>query len=371
MTAGVFVITDGGNLVEMQPKPFGKEIEFQNLLEQHPNLLSGDQIDPESPRKWLLLSREAAIPSEDNGSDRWALDHLFVDQDGIPTFVEVKRREDARLRREVVGQMLDYAANATAYWHADALRMAFQTGHPKAVEEIQEKLGQDVDVDTLWQKFGQNLKDGRVRLLFVADHIPPELRRIVEFLNEQMDPAEVLALELRHYEGSGMKTIVPLVYGQTQKLQQIKSPRPPARDWTEDEAFARIRERRGDAAFESAHKIINWMRENKAEISTGRGVNDISIRCGFKCNGHQFNPVKVWTNGYVEISLGSMPAPPFTEAKKKELLDRFNKIDGLNWPDATISQSSPSIPLKLLSDATKLGPFFAAMKWFTDELRTA
>ena len=38
-------------------------------------------------------------------------------------------------------------------------------------------------------------------MLFVADRIPAELRRIVEFLNEQMDPAEVLALELRPYQG--------------------------------------------------------------------------------------------------------------------------------------------------------------------------
>jgi hypothetical protein len=31
----------------------------------------------------------------------------------------------------------------------------------------------------------------KVRLLFVADRIPPELKRDVEFLNKQMSPAEV------------------------------------------------------------------------------------------------------------------------------------------------------------------------------------
>jgi len=40
------------------------------------------------------------------------LDHLLLDQDGIPTFVECKRASDTRIRREVVAQMLDYAATA-------------------------------------------------------------------------------------------------------------------------------------------------------------------------------------------------------------------------------------------------------------------
>ncbi len=35
-------------------------------------------------------------------------------------------------------------------------------------------------------------------MVFVADVIHPELKRIVEFLNAQMSPAEVIALELRH-----------------------------------------------------------------------------------------------------------------------------------------------------------------------------
>jgi hypothetical protein len=35
---------------------------------------------------------------------------------------------------------------------------------------------------------------GSYGLFLVANRIPTELRRIVEFLNEQMDPAEMLAL---------------------------------------------------------------------------------------------------------------------------------------------------------------------------------
>lgn len=42
-------------------------------------------------------------------------------------------------------------------------------------------------------------------MVFVADTIPTELRRIVEFLNEQIDPAEILAVEVRQFVGTGAK----------------------------------------------------------------------------------------------------------------------------------------------------------------------
>jgi hypothetical protein len=46
---------------------------------------------------------------------------LIIDQHAIPTLVEVKRSTDTRIRREVVSQMLDYAANADNYDQAITL----------------------------------------------------------------------------------------------------------------------------------------------------------------------------------------------------------------------------------------------------------
>lgn len=95
---------------------------FQRLLALHPSLLAGDAVDPDSPRRWLLVSREQAVPGEEGGAGRWSLDHLFIDQDSVLTLVEVKRASDTRARHEVVAQMLDYAANGVVYWPAETLR---------------------------------------------------------------------------------------------------------------------------------------------------------------------------------------------------------------------------------------------------------
>src|SRR3954453_11799020 len=110
----------------MVERPYAAESDLQGYLAAHPDLLSAEAAEDER-RRWLLVRREMGVADREEGRDRWSLDHLFVDQDAIPTFVEVKRSSDTRLRREVVGQMLDYAANASAYWDAGRLRSSFET----------------------------------------------------------------------------------------------------------------------------------------------------------------------------------------------------------------------------------------------------
>lgn len=100
-------------------------------------------------------------------------------------------------------------------------------------------------------------------MLFVADSIPSELRRVVEFLNEQMDPAEVLALELRQYEGeSGLKSLVPRLYGQTEEAQQRKAPTSEKRQSDEDSFYEEIRKGLGPELVDVARQIANWMWAN-------------------------------------------------------------------------------------------------------------
>jgi len=78
-----------------------EEAELQLVLEKNPDLLPGDHINPDSPRRWLLVAREMSVPDPSSGQDRWAIDFVFLDQDAIPTFVECKRFADTRSRREV------------------------------------------------------------------------------------------------------------------------------------------------------------------------------------------------------------------------------------------------------------------------------
>ena len=98
--AGIFLL-QGATLAELREQPYEAEHLLQSLIASYPHLLAGNQMDPVSPRRWLLRGSGTSVPSDEGGSGRWAIDHLFLDQEGVPTIVEVKRSTDTRIRREV------------------------------------------------------------------------------------------------------------------------------------------------------------------------------------------------------------------------------------------------------------------------------
>jgi hypothetical protein len=229
VSGGIF-LERGDELIAMREQAYDSENVLQTLLERFPTLLAGNQFASE-PLRWLLVRREAGVPAASGGGDRWSLDHLFVDDVGIPTMVEVKRSSDSRIRREVVGQMLDYAANGIVYWPDGRLRSDFEErcrrGGQDPDQVFASALGEEADQDEFWPNVDQNLRDGRVRLVFVSDAIPPELRRVIEFLNERMTPTEVIGIEVKQYVGGdGVRTLVPRVIGQTEEARLVHKAQP-------------------------------------------------------------------------------------------------------------------------------------------------
>jgi hypothetical protein len=65
-----------------------------------------------------------------------------------------------------------------------------------------------------------------------------------------MDPAEVIAVELRQYIGEGVRTLVPRVLGQTASATQKKTAGTSDRKhWDEVSFFADARENQGAHRF--------------------------------------------------------------------------------------------------------------------------
>lgn len=207
-------------------------------------------------------------------------------------------------------------------------------------------------------------------MLFVADQIPNELKRIVEFLNEQMDPAEVLALELRQFEGEGLKTLVPIVYGQTQEAQQNKGSGAPKRSWDFASICAELERNSGPEAVRVAEKIYGWM-QRVAKVDFGKGATQGSIRAIFGHGAGSFCPVELSTDGKIWINFNYMKKPFDTAERRRELLDQINEIDGVNIPPESVTNGHPTIPLSSLLDDQQFVKFLSAMDWFVEELRRA
>jgi hypothetical protein len=367
VSGGVF-LKRGEELIEMIEQPYVLEDHLQELIERHPNLLAGDLVDPDAPRRWLLLSREAALASEEDGASRWSVDHLLLDQDAIPTLVEVKRSSDSRIRREVVGQMLDYAANAVTYWNLDLLRERYEENARVQGRDPETEIASlvdeaDVDYGEFWERAKTNLRAGRIRLVFVADAIPTELQRVVEFLNERMSPTDVLAVEIRQYMGGGEQMLVPRVLGQTAEArQQKRTARPRSSSPVDQQSFLEEFERRhGAAEAEVARQIIERSHAMFSRVTWGHA----SFSPAFDYNGHSYWPFRLYINGKVEIQfqwMGGMP--PFDrEEKKRELLSKLNAIPGVEITGDVLLRRPP-IMVATLAPPGRLDSLFGVFEWF-------
>ena len=113
MAERIYTRSMQGGLEPLEEEPFATEDELQSLIAEHPELLDGEQIRPGAPRRWLLITREKGIAETSESGARWAVDHLIVDQDAVPTLAEVKRGSNPEIRRSIVGQVLEYAAHST------------------------------------------------------------------------------------------------------------------------------------------------------------------------------------------------------------------------------------------------------------------
>lgn len=214
----IFSLTGNDALQELKERRFSREADLQALIANHPELLDGEQISPGDPRRWILVSREKGVSESSDTSPRWFLDHLIIDQDGVPTLVELKRGSNREIRRTIVGQLLEYAAHASETWTAKDLRTLFKSNArargKDPNEEIDALLESDaIGAEQFWTNVETNLAARRLRLLFVADHIPDPLARVVTFLNEQMSNVEVLAVEIKRFRGKSGETLVPRVIG--------------------------------------------------------------------------------------------------------------------------------------------------------------
>ena len=222
----VYVVTEDGNTKELTPYAcVNEDKDLQRLLEQDLNLIPSNQITAGKDLRWLLIKREMPVPTPSSGDNLWSIDFLLADQDGVPTFVECKRKNDSRSRREVVGQMLEYAANGRHYWDAKELvehAVKSAGGTQVLTERLKRLTDSDATADEYFALVEKHLQQSKLRLIFFLEESPYELRSIVEFLNGQTKDMEILIVEARQYQNGNERILVPRVFGFTEAARVAK-----------------------------------------------------------------------------------------------------------------------------------------------------
>lgn len=334
MAERIYTMGEQGQLEPLEEQPFKAEDDLQKLIAEHPELLDGEQMRPDDPRRWMLITREKGISDTSGTSARWATDHLIIDQDAVPTLAEVKRGSNTEIRRTVVGQLLEYAAHAAQTWSAEELRQTFEeSANARGIDpgdqlRILLQTDDEPDADDFWVKVATNLAARRLRLLFVADEIPDELARVTEFLNEQMPNIEVLAVEIKQFQGASAQALVPRVIGRTAALPTPSSTGP--RRKLNFNSF--LEEFASDEEGSVATRLLKTAQDSGASL--GWGISGVSVR--MKCSVWKYEFVSVaWlfpptvSSGWAGLRCVSFGADvlnytnPAPEGKLRTLLEHW------------------------------------------------
>lgn len=200
-----------------------------------------------------------------------------------------------------------------------------------------------------------------------------ELRRIVEFLNEQMDPAEVLAIELRQFESNGLKTLVPTVYGLTQEASR-KRATTTASHWDEATLFTKLAATVGPREVQVAREIYVWMRKDgKSDIIFGTGKENGSVYRVFRPQGVGINPAYLSSDGRLYLQIGSLERKPVfgpIEARRV-LLQKIDAIEGAKLTEMSLTRY-PGIALSTIAaDPNGSSKVIAALDWMAEQIEKA
>lgn len=335
----------GGTVIPASEALYPAEADLQQLIAENPQLLLSS---PNEGQRLYLLRREQPVRDVPDGPALFSIDHLFIDQDGLPVLVEVKRSTDTRIRREVVGQMLDYASRMRA-WSASELKASASL----------------LDVpDDLWAALDGNLKAERMRLIFAADSIPDSLASMIDFLDRSMESIEVYGVEIKRYVSEdGAELISSTIVGGGNS--PVKQAARYSTVWDADSMAEQLSQRGSSAIVPVVAALTSFASSTGLQIGYGRGTK-FGV-CRALRNGRKVFSVTSWEKGHtglrtaVEVSLPSLvdqTCGTFEENALRSMLLTFPDAPSADTEQFVFGSSQfQYIDLRLLADPVNLSRF--------------
>lgn len=376
----VYAVTPDGSSVPCERiRCRNEDQELQAILLRNLDLLPGDQIDPANPRQWLLVKREMPVPDPNTGEDRWSIDFLLADQDGIPTFVECKRFMDTRARREVVGQVLEYVANGHFYWTKELMRdfaeaAAQETG--RTLDDAVRSIAPGIETpDLFFERMQENLREAQVRIVFFMEESPMELRSLVDFLNKQMERSEVLLVEARQYRINGRddRVVVPTLFGYTEQARQVKrtvtvntaAERTERRKWDEATFFADAQSKLKTEQFRLVSQLYQQCLSDGCKIRWGAGkANGSFIVCEPALASKSC--FSLTSSGHLCLSFASLKGDDHLDQARQRFATLFRERTSLRIP-ADVANAWPTYPIDTWGSQSK--QVLDVLHTFTTEAR--
>jgi Holliday junction resolvase-like predicted endonuclease len=181
--AKLFVV-EGGKTEVLEAQPFDNETLLQDILEKFPEVIALDDLGVSEP--FIVIGREVATPA---GS----IDVLCIDGEGVLTVIETKLARNPQIRREVVGQILEYVGQVSKWRAQDVIQVASRYFQSESApiemrnRSLFDVLRGDAEPegellpDELYDRIDNNLRKGRVKIVIASDMIPETLKDTVTY----------------------------------------------------------------------------------------------------------------------------------------------------------------------------------------------
>jgi hypothetical protein len=211
-----------GSAVALTPVGFSAGVDsideaaIQRLVQDHPSCLPINEIDP-------LFCNPVPICMELN-TPAGPIDNFLVTASGLPVLVECKLWRNPEGRREVVGQILDYAKEMSRWSSSDLQREVSRrlnmSGNP--LLELVRGAGHEVDEVQFNDALTLNLRRGRFLLLIVGDGIREGVEAISEYLQRHANLHFAFGLvEMPLYRlPDGRSIVVPRILARTELIRR-------------------------------------------------------------------------------------------------------------------------------------------------------
>ena len=339
------LLIEGQNSKVIDKVKFTEEGKLQDYLEEYPSLIPLADI-VEGASDLLCIGREV-------GAGPGAIDLLFIDKDGLLTVVETKLAKNPEARRTVIGQIIEYASYISQWSADDVYRIANEYLNSNLDEVIQKMSEGEFSDEDFMSKVGQNLKDGKMRLIIAVDELIEPLRATVTFLNRN-STFDILLLQVSSFEESKIKKVlIPSLFGYAPP--PINPPREP---WNLERFLADTRKRCEQEAMDTITELYDFTRDNANSVSWGKGSLFGSFT--FRKLGHDIlvSIFTVYSNGSIQLSFGEMKGKEVKEEVLQSFRAKLNKIPGINVPEEAISIGKfPSITAEVLAETKNLKNF--------------
>ena len=211
----MFLSSPDNGWVSPQIVSYGAEAHLQGLLLAAPHVIPG--IDEP-----VAICKEFA-------TGPGPADLLVINAHGEITIVECKLKYNSESRREILGQILDYAS---ALWQMPLETFAGQwakcSGQP-----LKATLGEKAD--SILESVGKYLEAGQFNLVLAVDEINPKLERIVTYLNRvTRDDVSVYAVAFKRMSVGTTEVLIPETFGLDQVEEKEVASQGSRNTWSQE-----------------------------------------------------------------------------------------------------------------------------------------